>query len=117
MPRYSLKSLLLVTTLIGVEAGLLILVVRQRSLASIEPNLSLFIFVAFGAVVGAVLLARFHRPAFGAAIGRDCANCHFVHQGVCFSKPLARHSRFMATTTMEISRFSGPCQSAAGAIP
>ena len=57
MPQYSLKSLLLVTTLIGVEAGLLILVVRQRSLAPIEPNLSLFIFVSFGAVVGAVLFA------------------------------------------------------------
>jgi hypothetical protein len=69
MPQYSLKSLLLVTTLIGVEAGLLILVVRQRSLAPIEPNLSLFIFVAFGAVVGAVVFARYHRPAFGAALG------------------------------------------------
>jgi hypothetical protein len=53
MPQYSLKSLLLVTTLIGVEAGLLILVARQRSLAPIEPNLSLFIFVAFSAAVGA----------------------------------------------------------------
>jgi hypothetical protein len=69
MPRYGLKSLFLATSLIGVEAGMLMLVFGHRSATIIEPNLSLVILIAFGAVVGAVALARFHMAELGAAIG------------------------------------------------
>jgi hypothetical protein len=68
MPRFSLKHLLLSTTLVAVGLVLLLLIFREPG-GSLGDSAAIVCWFGGGALIGAGLLAPFRKWWIGAAIG------------------------------------------------